>query len=151
MKKEDAPIVVVQGFSHPASVLWKAITNIHEMRKWFFEDIPDFKAEVGFETRFAVESGGRSFEHLWKITEVDPGRRIVCNWKYTGIPGDSFVTFEVTGDEKSSRLRVTTLVLESFPEDIPEFRRESCLGGWTYFIKDRLKVYLDEAHPKRNL
>jgi len=63
--------------------------------------------------------------------------------KYEGLPGDAFVTFEVSGDEKAARLRVTTLAEENFPDDIPEFSRESCLGGWTYFIKNRLKAYLD--------
>ncbi len=144
MKKEEAPIVVEQAFDRPVSDVWNAITKIDEMREWYFDNIPEFRAEVGFETRFAVESGGRSFLHLWKVTEVDPQRKVIYSWKFEGIPGDSFVTFEVSGDEKSARLKVTTRVLESFPEDIPEFSRESCLGGWTYFIKDRLKAYLDE-------
>ncbi len=143
MKKEEAPIVVEQDFDRPASDVWNAITKTGEMRKWYFENIPDFKAEVGFVTQFVVESGGRSFLHLWTVTEVDPQRKVVCNWKFGGLPGDSFVTFEVSGDEKSARLKVTTLVQESFPENIPEFSRESCLGGWTYFINDRLKAYLD--------
>jgi len=144
LKKEEAPIVVEQDFDRSASDVWDAITKIGEMRKWFFENIPDFKPEEGFVTRFVVESGNRSFVHLWKVTEVDPQRKVVCNWKYEGLPGDSFVTFEVSGDEKSARLKVTALVQEDFPEDIPEFRRESCLGGWTHFIKDRLKAYLHE-------
>jgi uncharacterized protein YndB with AHSA1/START domain len=144
LKKEEAPIVVEQDFDRSASDVWDAITKIGEMRKWFFENIPDFKPEVGFVTRFVVESGNRSFVHLWKVTEVDPQRKVVCNWKYEGLPGDSFVTFEVSGDEKSARLKVTALVQEDFPEGIPEFRRESCLGGWTHFIKDRLKAYLHE-------
>lgn len=144
MKKEDPPIVVEQEFGRSASDVWNAVTNIDEMRQWYFENIPDFKAEVGFATRFAVESGGRTFMHLWRVTDVDPRRKIVYNWKYEGLPGDSFVAFEVTGDEKSARLRVTAHVLESFPEEIPEFKRESCLGGWTYFINGRLKAYLEE-------
>jgi len=144
LKKEEAPIVVEQDFDRSASDVWDAITKIGEMRKWFFENIPDFKPEEGFVTRFVVESGNRSFVHLWKVTEVDPQRKVVCNWKYEGLPGDSFVTFEVSGDEKSARLKVTALVQEDFPEGIPEFRRESCLGGWTHFIKDRLKAYLHE-------
>jgi uncharacterized protein YndB with AHSA1/START domain len=144
MKKEEAPIVVEQDFDRSMSDVWNAITKIGEMRKWYFENIPDFKAEVGFVTQFVVESGGRSFLHLWKVTEISPQRKVVCNWKFGGLPGDSFVTFEVSGDEKAARLRVTTLVQQNFPEDIPEFSRESCLGGWNYFIKDRLKAYLDK-------
>ena len=143
MKIDEAPIVVEQDFNRSATDVWDAITKIDQMRKWYFENIPDFKAEVGFCTQFLVESADRGFLHLWRVTEVDPPRKIVYNWKYSGIPGDSFVTFEVSGDAKSSRLTVTTRIQESFPEDIPEFTRESCIGGWTYFVKDRLKVYLE--------
>jgi uncharacterized protein YndB with AHSA1/START domain len=144
MKKGEAPIVVEQDFDRSASDVWDAITKIGEMHKWYFENIPDFKAEVGFATQFVVESGGRRFLHLWKVTEVTPPSKVVYDWKYAGHPGDSLVTFEVSGNEKSARLRVTASVLESFPEEIPEFSRESCLEGWTYFIKDRLKAYLDD-------
>ncbi len=143
MKKDEAPIVVEQDFDRSASDVWAAVTEIDDMRKWYFDNIPDFKAEVGFAARFVVQSGARSFLHLWKVTEVVPQRKVVYNWKYEGIPGDSVVSFEVSGSKKSARLRVTTLVQEDFPEDIPEFSRESCLGGWTYFIRHRLKAYLD--------
>jgi uncharacterized protein YndB with AHSA1/START domain len=144
MKKEGAPIIVEEEFSQSASIVWDAITNIDLMPKWYFENIPAFKPEVGFSTQFVVESGGRSFLHLWKVTEVIPQRKIVYNWKYEDHPGDSFVSFEISESGKSTMLKVSHQVQEDFPEDIPEFTRESCLGGWTYFIKDRLKVYLDE-------
>jgi len=39
---------------------------------------------------------------------------------------------------------LSTEISESFPLDIPEFKRESCVEGWTYFIKKRLKEYLDK-------
>ncbi len=29
-----------------------------------------------------------------------------------------------------------------FPDDVPEFERESCLGGRQYFIGQALKAYL---------
>ncbi len=42
------------------------------MRKWYFENIPAFKPEVGFETQFNVQSEERNFLHKWKVTEVQP-------------------------------------------------------------------------------
>ena len=143
MKKDEDPIVVEQYYDRSASDVWNAITDIDEMRKWYFEDIPDFKAELGFRTQFLVESGDRSFMHLWEVTEVIPKCKLVYDWKYEGIEGDSLVSFEVSGDEHSANLRLTDRVLEDFPRDIPEFTRESGIEGWTYFIKDRLKKYLD--------
>jgi hypothetical protein len=34
--------------------------------------------------------------------------------------------------------------LQSFPGHIPEFKRESCLAGWQYFIRERLKKFLEK-------
>ena len=142
MKNED-PVVIEQDFNQSVADVWNAIVKINEMQKWYFENIPDFKAELGFCTQFMVESGGRNFLHLWEVTEVIPQKKVVYNWKYEGFTGDSFVSFEVSGNEVSAHLIVTFRVVENFPEGIPEFSRESCIGGWTYFIKDSLKNYLD--------
>ncbi len=143
MKRDEAPIIVEQDFDRSVSDVWNAITSIDEMRKWYFENIPDFKAEVGFCTQFSVDSGDRSFLHLWEVTEVVPQRKVIYNWKYEGLAGDSLAIFEVSGDDQSAHLTFTHRVLQDFPEDIPEFSRESGIEGWTYFINDRLKAHLD--------
>jgi hypothetical protein len=70
IKKDEAPIVVEQNFDRSVSDVWNAITDVGEMRGWFFDNIPDFKAEVGFRTQFLVESTDRSLLHLWEVTEV---------------------------------------------------------------------------------
>lgn len=150
MKKNEAPIVVEQDFERPASEVWRALTDIGEMRRWYFENIPDFKPVIGFYTEFPVESGERIFLHQWRVTEVESGGKIVYSWNFKGIPGSAFVTFEVSGDEKSSRLTVSTRVVEDFPDDIPEFASESCRAGWNYFINERLKNYLDEKADKKD-
>ena len=143
MRINEAPIIVEQNYDRSVSDVWNAITEVGEMRKWFFDNIPDFKAEVGFCTQFPVESADRSFLHLWEVTEVVPQRKIVYNWQYEEFEGDSCVTLEVSGDNQSARLKVTLRVLADFPDDIPEFTRESGIGGWTYFVNDRLKAHLD--------
>ena len=143
MKKDDEPVIVEQTFHTSIDAVWKAITEIDQMRRWFFDNIPSFKPEVGFETRFNVTSKGRHFLHLWKVTEVVPLKKITCNWKYEGYAGDSFVVFELFEQDNATTLRVTNRVVEDFPEDIPEFSRESCIGGWTFFIKKSLKEFLE--------
>lgn len=35
--------------------------------------------------------------------------------------------------------------IEDFPEGVPEFKRESGLQGWNFFIVQRLKNYLEPA------
>ena len=142
MKRADPPIVVEQTFHVSAARLWKAITDPLEMRQWFFEQIPDFRPEAGFRTAFVVQNEGRSFTHTWSIREVIPEEKIVYNWYYPEFPGDSNVHFEIESREKDILLRVFTEILEDFPDDIPEFKRASCVAGWEYFIQDRLPAYL---------
>ena len=139
----DKPIIIEQLFNASIESVWLAITELRHMHYWFFENIEAFKPEVGFETQFIVQSGGRVFLHLWKITSVKSLKKITYNWKYQGYPGNSYVTFELFEEPKGTLLRLTHITTESFPDDIPEFKRESGIEGWTYFIKKRLKEFLD--------
>lgn len=142
MKTKDQPVVVEQLFNKPIQVVWKAITQHDQMIQWFFDNIPDFRPEVGFKTQFNVEAPSRNFLHLWEVTEVIPNKKIVTNWKYEGVAGDSFVTFELFEQGSRTKLIASTQVVEDFDDNIPEFKRESCFGGWNYFIKQKLKEYL---------
>mgnify|MGYP006294161757 CR=1 FL=1 len=144
MKSTDPPIVKEQSFSTSVDELWKAISELEQMKQWFFDNIPSFKAEVGFSTSFVVENQGRVFLHRWMITEVVPLKKIAYNWRYEGYPGDAAVIFELQEDQGQTHLRVKHIVLEDYPPDIPEFARKNCDEGWTYFIQKRLKQYLTE-------
>lgn len=145
MKTSEPPVIIEQTFSHRIDVVWKAITDITWMRQWYFENIPDFKPEIGFETRFEVQSGARNFPHLWKVTGVIQNKLIKYNWRYDGYAGDSFVVFELFERNSSTLLRLSVIVEEDFADDIPEFTRESCLQGWTYLIKERLAAFLNKV------
>jgi uncharacterized protein YndB with AHSA1/START domain len=115
------------------------------MIKWYFEDIPSFQPEVGFETQFGVKSGERLFTHQWKVLEVTPFQKIKYRWRYKEYQGDASVSWELTKDGTHTELKLVCLGIESFPQDIPEFTRESCTGGWQFFIQERLKMYLENA------
>ncbi len=95
MKTNDEPIIVEQTFNASVEKVWKAITEIDQMLKWYFDNIPDFKTEVGFQTEFNIENEGRKFLHIWKVTEVVPMKRIAYGWKFEGYAGDSFVVFDL--------------------------------------------------------
>lgn len=137
-------IIVEEHFNVPIEVLWNAISNHSTMIKWYFENIPTFKPEVGFKTEFPVQSGERTFTHLWQVVEVKPLKKLVYNWKFLEYPGDSNVSFELFEEKNSVRLKLTSKIVKSFPEDIPEFEIESGIQGWNYFIKNRLKNFLDK-------
>ena len=136
----NEPIIVEQSFNVSIETVWEAITNLDQMKQWFFNNIEEFKPEVGFKTQFNVTSENRNFLHLWHIVEVEPLKKIVYNWKYKEYEGDSFVHFELNELSSVTTLQVTTVVIEPFPTNIPEFETESCRQGWNYFIKTDLKI-----------
>lgn len=142
MKTTEPPIIVSQVFEASIETVWNAVTEVEQMRQWFFENIPNFKAEVGFHTAFNVKAPSRDFLHIWIVTEVIPKQKIVTKWKYENCKGTSYVTFELKPQNAGIHFTVTTKVVEDFPDDIPEFERESCIGGWNYFIKERLVAFL---------
>ena len=144
IKKNEEPIIVEQTFSTSVDTVWNAITRIEQMRKWYFESIPSFKPEVGFETQFNVKGRERNFLHKWKVTEVVPLKMLAYNWKYEEYPGNSLVKFELFEENKLTKLKLTHQVLEDFPDDIPEFKRESGVEGWTFFISKSLKEFLEK-------
>jgi len=143
MKTTEAPVVVEQTFHCTPEKVWNALTRLDEMILWFFPNIPAFDAVVGFETQFTVESGERTFPHLWKILEIVPRQRMVQEWQYPGYDGLAHIIFELQPMHTETKVTVTAKVLKDFPDDIPEFKRESCVGGWEYFIQQQLKNYLE--------
>lgn len=145
MKSTDPPVIVNQHFQVDEKVLWKAITDVNEMRLWFFKEIPQFNPEPGFSTEFVIENEGRQFTHLWKIIEVDPVKRIVYDWSYREYPGRGKVIFQIDKLEKGCSLTLINEVTEDFSDDIPEFQRSSCQGGWEYFIQQQLPAYLTKS------
>lgn len=142
MSSQNKPIIVEETFDVSVETVWDVITDIDHMRQWFFDNIPAFKPVVGFETQFDVQSGNRNFKHLWKLIEVESQKNIVYQWRYAEYPGEGIVSFELSEAGRQTRLIITSTGMSSFPQDIPEFSRESCLGGWTYFI-GKLKDYLN--------
>ncbi|NNJ89611.1 MAG: SRPBCC domain-containing protein [Eudoraea sp.] len=145
MKKTDPPIVVEAHFENGAETLWKALTSYSEMKKWYFEVLKDFQPEVGFKTAFSLSSENRMFTHQWEVIEVIPEKKITYSWRFLEYPGASTSCFEVIGNQNSSWLKLTILVQEDFPAGIPEFKRESCIGGWDYFIHGNLKKYMSDV------
>ncbi len=78
------------------------------------------------------------------MTAVLNRQIISYEWIFEGYPGKGISTFELSKDGFQNKLQLTFETLEKFPDDIPEFKRESGVAGWKYFIKDSLKAYLKE-------
>lgn len=141
MTAADEPIVVEQTFDANLTAVWRAITKVEQMREWYFE-IDAFEPEVGFRTEFDVKCGGRTFRHLWRITDVVSEGRIAYSWAYREYPGEALVVFDLFQQGQQTTLRLTSTVIDAFPQNIPEFNRESGVAGWAYFIQQSLPQFL---------
>ena len=141
-KNELAEAVVFERiFNAPVGRVWKALTDVEEMRQWYF-NLKQFKAEVGFEFEFVVEHEGTTYHHLCKVTEVILQKKIAYTWRYKGHEGDSLVTFELFADGNETRLKLTHQGLETFPKTAA-FARKNFEAGWTAIIDSELKQFLE--------
>jgi uncharacterized protein YndB with AHSA1/START domain len=134
-------VVMERTFNAPVERVWKALTDVEDMRRWYF-DLKEFKPEVGFEFEFIVEHEGMKYHHLCKITEVVPQKKLAYTWRYEGYEGDSLVTFDLFADGDKTRLKLTHEGLETFPK-LPAYARENFVKGWTEIIGSSLKGFVE--------
>ena len=149
MKKGDT-IIIEQLLDSQIANVWQVLTELPIMKQWYFDNIDNFQAEIGSGSQFIVQSGDRIFTHLWKVIEVNPPTKICYTWKYLEYQGDSVVCFNLTDCNGQTKLTLTQAVLEDFPDDIQEFKNESCRVGWNYFLGDRLPAFLQNQKSKTN-
>ena len=140
MKNE--PFVIERTYSAPSDKVWQAITDHRQMKQWYF-DLPDFKAEPGFEFRFDGGPDGRIYTHLCKVIEVIPGKKLTYSWRYEGYEGNSFVTFELFPEGDKTRLRLTHEGLETLAAQHADFAKKNFEMGWTDIIGSLLKKHLE--------
>ena len=136
-------VVVERTFNAPITRVWKALTDVDQMRQWYF-DLKEFKAEVGFEFEFVVEHEGTTYHHLCRVTEVIPQQKIAYTWRYKGEPGDSLVTFELFDEGKKTGVKLTHTGIETFPKT-PAYARKNFEAGWTAIIGSELKQFVERA------
>jgi len=136
-------VVIERTFNAPVAKVWKALTDVEEMRQWYF-DLKEFRPEVGFEFEFVVEHKGMTYHHLCGITEVIPQKKLAYTWRYKGHEGDSLVTFELFADGDRTRLNLTHEGLDTFPKTAA-FARENFVEGWMTLIGSSLKEFVEKT------
>lgn len=139
---QHEPLMLERTFNAPANRVWKAITDVKQMKEWYF-DLDDFKPEIGFEFSFTGGDEKEQFTHRCKITELVPGKKLTYSWRYEGYDGNSFVTFELFPEGSKTRLKLTHAGLDTFPP-IQSFARENFLQGWTAIIGTNLKAFVEK-------
>jgi len=134
-------VVIERTFNAPIQRVWKALTDVDQMREWYF-DLKELKPEPGFEFEFIIEHEGMKYHHLCRVTEVVPQKRIAYTWRYKDEPGDSLVTFELAAEGATTKLRLTHEGLETFPKTAT-YARNRFETGWTEIIGSELKKFVE--------
>lgn len=135
-------IQVEQYLNFPIKTVWKAITDPKQMRLWYFKNMPDFKAELDFETSFVMDSGKNLFSAQWRVTKVIIEKEIQYKWTYKEYEGEAFISFILEKQNGGTLIRIIDIGLESFPQDMEEFQVSSCKAGWEFFIQQELPKFL---------
>jgi uncharacterized protein YndB with AHSA1/START domain len=142
MKTE--PFILERTYNAPVKTVWEALTQKEKMKHWYF-DLDEFKPEVGFEFSFSGQgSKGENYLHLCKITEVVKERKLAYSWQYKDHPGSSMLTFELFDENGQTRVKLTHEGLGTFPQDSPDFARESFAQGWTHILGISLKEFVEK-------
>ncbi|WP_316829209.1 SRPBCC domain-containing protein [Pedobacter aquatilis] len=140
---KNDPLIVERVYDVPAEKIWKALTDNNEIKKWYFQ-LKDFKPKTGFKFDFlGGPEEGPQFLHLCEITQIIDGKKLAYTWRYDGYPGNSEVSWELFEKADKTRVVITHTGLESLAENGKDFTKESFKGGWTYFLNDALKNYLE--------
>ncbi|WP_281615648.1 SRPBCC domain-containing protein [Flammeovirga sp. SubArs3] len=135
-------IIVEENIPLGQVKLWEVITHIDHLHQWFFKEIPSFQLDIGFTTVFDVQSNTRTFPHRWEVIDINRDTSYTLKWEYDGYIGTSTLQFSIKAvSNQESIITVIADGIDSFPQDIEEFKPENCKAGWNYFIKERLKPY----------
>lgn len=143
MLRSDNPIIIENIFHCGIKELWDALTELSEMHQWYFDNLPEFRPEIGFKTSFPVSNEHRTFTHHWEITAVERLKRIDYSWNFDEYEGESISSFQLEEVSEGVKLSLVITTTEDFPSDIPEFTPESCESGWEYFLNGNLRKYLE--------
>ena len=147
----NTPLVIERTYQAPLDTVWKAITEVSQMRKWFMGEINAFRAEKGFETEFAVRHQGKDFPHLWKVLEVVPQRKISVEWKFGGYSGASVATMELFEENEGTRLRLTHEGVGNYPKNATDLAKQNFAMGWNALVHRQLADYLRKVLAVRTL
>lgn len=142
----NTPVVIQQIYDAPIEKVWKALTDKHQMKGWYFPQLLKFQPVVGF--KFEFEKDGSPYEKEWVVTKVVEESVLAHTWRYKNYPGTSEVTFQLSKEGHRTKLRLTHTGLESFPDD-PHFARHRFEDGWARIIGRDLKKLLEKNESQK--
>lgn len=140
---ETLPFIIEAEYDVPVERVWKAIADPDDLRQWYF-DLPSSSSKIGVPDEFEkAEEPDNITPDKCMAVEIIEGKKISYTWKYEVYPGNSLVTFELSGEGKKTKLLFTHQGLETYPVSNPELARDNIISGWRYMLDTAIKVFLE--------
>ena len=116
----DGQIEHEQTYPHPPERVWRALTDPAELGAWLMP--ADFAPLAGHKFTFDARPDMGIIDG--EVLDVEPPRLLRCRW--SGVFGETVVTFTLTPDGAGTRLRVTHAGWDG--PGLPH--RDGFDGGW---------------------
>ena len=116
-------------YPHSPERVWRALVDPAELAAWLMPN--DFAAEIGHE--FSLETGDDVVGTIHaEVLEIDEPKLLRCRW--SGVFGDTEVTFELFPEGDGTRLRVVESGFASLAtsEDQRAENHEGNTKGWAH-------------------
>ncbi|MVM37349.1 SRPBCC domain-containing protein [Spirosoma sp. HMF3257] len=136
------PLIKEFTYNLPIKNVWQALTDTDKMRKWYFPQLQKFEPIVGYKIQF--DDTDSEYQKEWIVTKVEKGKTFAHSWAYKGYSGSSEVIVDLFEKGNETRLSVTQIGLESFPNH-PHFKRERFERGWDNLLGQNLKHLLESS------
>ncbi|MDY7090180.1 MAG: SRPBCC family protein [Actinomycetota bacterium] len=135
----DSSAVIRSRVGAPPEQVWFALTDAHALAQWYWPAAmnPRAHSEPVVGGHFGIEAGDRGFAGEYR--EVDPPRRLVQSWRWSGDDRDSRVTIELTPSGSGTDLLVVHDQVDAETAEMYSAGWESCLS--------RLPGYLTATSP----
>ena len=140
---ETGPVVKEVTLQAPIDKIWRAITDKEEMKGWYFT-IEEFIAQPGFQFKMYGEKKGVKFPISCTVKEVEQNKKLSYTWSYDDFPAETLLTFELSGNDDQTQLRLTHEGLEKIPPENTDASIENHRDGWEFIIGTSLKQYVEK-------
>ena len=124
-------------YPHSPERVWRALVDPTELAAWLMPT--DFAPEIGKE--FTLETGDAHIGAIQgEVLEIDEPKKLRCRW--SGVFGDTEVTFELFPEADGTRLRVRH---DGWTDPVPP-QHAGFIDGWAEKLDDTLPRVLDTTN-----
>lgn len=136
------PIVVTQVFNVPISEVWKALTEVNNLKNWYFP-VKNFELEVGKTFTFYESETGSRFFHACTMLQIIPEQLLEHSWTHPNdSKGTSVLKWELASEGTGTKVTLTHTGAENFADAGADFSVANFEMGWNAILKTMLRNFL---------